>query len=188
METKELLTNFLSNTFTQDSAQHRLALTKEFLEYYFFTSHENQNLTYLLNKFINEKNENRDEFNALFGWGYRFFESFNRDNLYQLLATLESEVKNLPIAILYLPIVLPIYHLPRLSGWFRRNIRPNFLLDIKFDRDLIAGCAIVWQETYYDFSLRYFLNLNKPAIKKIIEDYLPKTEAAQAEIGQGKQI
>ena len=173
MESDQLLTIFLANTLTKDSAQHRLSLTKEFLEYYFFTKHENQNLIYLLNKFINEKKENRDEFNALFTWGYHFFDLFTKKNMYNLLTELENRVRDLPTAVVYLPFVLPVYALPKLSAWFRTNVHPNFIIDLKSDRDLIGGCAIVWKGTYHDFSLRYFLSIKKAAVKKIVDDFLP---------------
>ena len=170
-KTKELLEVILANTFTVSDFNHRLSLLKGFLEYQFFKPHENLNLFYLLNEFINSNKELRDEFNALSGWGQSFYDSFNKINFYQLVSSLEKEVSSSPTVTLYLPFVPRLYEVPKLASWFRQNVHPQTMIDIKLDRRLIGGTAIVWKGNYYDFSLRYYLAKSKESILKVIAGY-----------------
>ncbi len=172
VETEKMLETIIANTYTRNSLAHRLDLAKGFLEYYFFQGHENRNLIYLLNEYINLKKENRDEFNAMVAWSYPFFNQVNKSNFYGVLSRLETAMKALDGATIYLPIILPPYEHPKLCGWFRANVHPRFIIDLRFDRSLIGGCAIVYKGVYHNFSLRYFLERDKPAIKSVVEEYL----------------
>lgn len=169
---EQLLEIILSNTYSRQSLKHRLNLTREFLEFHFFSPHENQNLIYLLNRFVDQKKEGRDEFNALYTWGNDFFDSLKRENFYDYLEKISQAAREIPEAILYLPFMPPIYEEPKLCGWFRENVKPRFLISVKFNRNLIGGCALVWKGVYYDFSLRYYLTKSRVTIKKVVEEYL----------------
>lgn len=177
-----LLDIVLSNTFSRASLFHRLNLTREFLEYQYFKPHENNNLTYLLNEFIDLKRENRDEFTALFAWNAPFFNKFDLKNFYGLLEKIENEARKLPSAILHIPFPEPPYEISKLCDWFRMNVHPKFVIDTRFDRKLIGGCAIDYKGVHYDFSLRYFLEKNKASIKAVIEDYLNKPDELRGKV------
>lgn len=172
-----LLETILTNTYTKADLEHRLGLLKEFLEFQFFKPHQNLNLTYLLNDFINEKKEPRDEFNALFAWGFDFFNRFKEQNLYENLKEIGAQSLELPVVEMFLPIVLPIYEVPKLGNWLRENVSKNILVDLRLDPKLIGGCALAWKGTYRDFSLRFYIEKRKESVQKVIEDYLDKGES-----------
>ena len=167
----EILETILSNTFTKDDLKHRVYLLKEFLEERLFSTKKNTNLIYQLNEFFNQRKEKRDEFNALVAWGYGFFENFTAENLYARLEDLESKLSKLPTVTIYLPIFLPIYEVPKLGDWVRKNVQTGTIIDLKADPDLIGGCALVWKGTYKDYSLRYYLDKSKESIKKVVGGY-----------------
>lgn len=168
----DLLLTVLTNTFAKNSLQHRLKLLREFLEFKYFTPHKNDNLIFLLNEFFINRQESRDEFNALNAWGYDFYNQFSRENFYQKLNEINQVSQTLPEVAVYLPVELPIYDIPKLGTWFRTNVNDRAIIDIKFDRTLIGGCALAFGGNYQDFSLRYYLEKNKEAVRKLIEDFL----------------
>src|SRR3989338_2332956 len=176
----DTLETILSNTYTKKDLSHRLYLLREFLEERLFSEKKNANIIYQLNEFFEKKKEKRDEFNALVAWGYDFFEIFNTENLYTKLKEIEDKVGGLPVVTVYLPIFLPIYEIPKLGDWIRKNVQAGALVDLKADPQLIGGCALVWKGTYKDYSLRYYLDKSKEAIKRVVADYLPKSSLTAA--------
>ena len=56
--------------------------------------------------------------------------------------------------IITLAITLPKEETRRLEQWFRRNVDPQILLDIRKDPNIIGGCRIIWRGFEGDFSLR----------------------------------
>ena len=176
----EPLATILTNTYTRTTLNGRLSLLRQFLEYRYFTAHASPNLFFLLNEFFNQKGLSRDEFNALLAWDYPFYATFNRQNFYGAVEALEEEARKLPEVVLFLPFSPTIYEIPKLCGWVRQNVSPRTILNVKFDGSLIGGCSVVWKGVYHDFSLKYYLQKSKPAIKQVVEDYL--------KVGSGAQI
>lgn len=176
------LETILSNTYTKGDLQHRLTLLREFLEYQFFKPHEKANLVFLLNEFINKRGELRDEFNALMAWDYPFYSKFNKENVYDTLGQLEKEASKLPVVTIYLPFALPIFEAPRLGKWLRENIAGNIVAEIKTDPALIGGCSVVWNGTYQDFSLRFYIEKHKGTIQKVVGEYLTKNEKSELSV------
>lgn len=166
------LKTVLSNTYTKSSLMSRMILLRQFLEYQFFRPHQNSNLFYLINDYFSAEKISRDEFNAFTLWDYEFFNQFNRENFYARLESLEKESDLLPLVGVFLPFHPPIYEIPRLALWLRKNVSGETLMDLKFDQSLIGGCALVWRGVYHDFSLRYFIEKYKPGVKNEIEQFL----------------
>lgn len=63
-------------------------------------------------------------------------------------------IDKLPMATVTLAVSLPKEEVARLGRWFRRNIDPQVLLDLRQDPKIIGGCQIIWQGFEGDFSLR----------------------------------
>lgn len=177
----ELLETILTNTYTKEDLQHRLTLLREFMEYQFFKPHEKTNVVYLLNEFIDQKKESRDEFNALNAWDYPFYSRFNKENVYENLKEIEKEAEKLPVITIYLPFNLPIFEAPKLGKWLRANIDPKILAEIKSDPSLIGGCSLVYKGEYRDLSLRFYIEKHKEAIRKVLESYLERKEGVAAQ-------
>lgn len=63
-------------------------------------------------------------------------------------------IEKLPLVFITLAVSLPKEEIKRLGQWFRRNVHPQVLLDIRQDPKIIGGCQIIWQGFEGDFSLR----------------------------------
>jgi len=63
-------------------------------------------------------------------------------------------IEKLPVVILTLAIFPTKDETQQLERWFRRNVDPQILLDIRQDPKIIGGCRIIWQGFEDDFSLR----------------------------------
>lgn len=70
------------------------------------------------------------------------------------LKSLEQAIEKLPLAIVTLATTLPKEEIRRLGRWFRRNVNPQALLEIRQDKKMVGGCRIIWQGVEEDFSLR----------------------------------
>ncbi len=57
-------------------------------------------------------------------------------------------------AVITLAVSLPKEEIQRLRQWFRQNVHPQALLEIRQDKKIIGGCQIIWQGFEGDFSLR----------------------------------
>lgn len=63
-------------------------------------------------------------------------------------------IEKLPVVTLTLAIFPTKDETQQLERWFRRNVDPQILLNIRQDPNIIAGCRVIWQGFEGDFSLR----------------------------------
>lgn len=63
-------------------------------------------------------------------------------------------ISQLPTAVVTLAVSLPKEEVSRLGQWFRQNIGPKILLDLRQDKKIVGGCQVIWQGLEGDFSLR----------------------------------
>lgn len=93
-----------------------------------------------------------------------FLEQFNKNNLSQIIAGIEGNISKLQILTLYLPFEIN----DQITGNLGQKVRTTFnqllLLDIKYDPNLIAGCALVWKGIYKDYSLKAKIEQEKAQI------------------------
>ena len=82
-----------------------------------------------------------------------FLGSFNKDNLSQAITNLNSQIDKMPILTIYLPFEAEADILNQLGIKVRTTFGENFLMDIKYNPLLIAGCALSWKGIYKDYSL-----------------------------------
>src|SRR3989338_5603413 len=137
----------LQNTFSKTDYLRRLTILREFLEKKYFSD---GSITFL--DFLNQIKASQHDREATVFWEEHFFNLFTKDNL-------------------YLPVMLDDYQIDDLGRWFRTNINPEVLMDIKINLLMVSGCAYVWKGKYHDLSLHYFLSKKQSIINKIIEAY-----------------
>ena len=63
-------------------------------------------------------------------------------------------------AVITLAVTLPKKEIQRLGRWFRENVNPRVVLEVRLDPNLVGGCQIIWQGFEGDFSLRKKLKHN----------------------------
>ena len=77
-----------------------------------------------------------------------------KENIYQIFAQLEADVKNTSHLVIMLPFLLPPAQTSALGKWLREQFNASIFFEPKLDSNLIAGCALIWKGVYKDFSLR----------------------------------
>lgn len=63
-------------------------------------------------------------------------------------------IEKLPLVIITLAVSLTKEEIRRLGQWFRQNIDPQILLDLRRDAKILGGCQLIWQGMEGDFSLK----------------------------------
>ena len=156
----------LKKTFSKADYLRRVTILREFLEKKYFSD---GNTNFL--EFLTQIKASQHDREAAALWDENFFNLFTKDNLYLVINCLVSALKSLPILTVYLPVMLDDYQIDELGRWFRTNINPEVLMDIKINLLMVSGCAYVWKGKYHDLSLHYFLSKKQTVINKIIEAY-----------------
>lgn len=156
----------LQNTFTKTDYLKRLTYLREFLEQKFFAANPTSFADYLTS--VHASHYDRESMDK---WDESFFNLFTKDNLYLLINGLIEKMKGLQTLTLYLPVVLDDYQLDSLGKWFRQNLNPELIMDIRLNPDLISGCAYAWNGKYKDLSFKSFMSKKQDIISKILEAY-----------------
>lgn len=135
------LSTILNNTFTLTQLKHRVRILK----------------SYLLKALFGGEIEplSTADLNWLKSLPTPFYQQFNKDNTYQILAELENNIQKIIPLIIYLPFETDDQAILNISIFVRQTFnQPSLVLDIKYDPNLIAGCALSWKGVYKDYSLR----------------------------------
>lgn len=133
---------FLKDSFTRTEALRRLRLFRQFLTDKIFASKPKSELI---------SQEDGPWLESLASDALRLI---NKDNLNQYLDALEQTIVDIKPLVIFLPFELPLGELHALGSKIRSMLGPKFLIDIKLDPSLIAGCALVWGGVYKDFSIK----------------------------------
>lgn len=139
----EILTTILQDNFTLAQAKERLKSVKEELLKKFFGGEPQKELTSM---------------------PPAFYQNFTKDNVYDLLNSLETEINKLKILTMYLTFEPDDITLRSIGEFARKMFGPALLLDIKLDPGLIAGTALVWNGVYRDYSVRSNVEAKKSEI------------------------
>ena len=71
----------------------------------------------------------------------------------------------------YIPMLFGAQEYKRLGAWFREQVSPRMVLDIKIDPSVAGGCAFVWKGIYHDFSFKNFMSKHEAELKEAIRIY-----------------
>ncbi len=163
----KIISTMLKNTYTTDDLVERLGLMREFYSKRLFSDGENAVLREVLK-------DSCDEYTvlALEEW-VRVFkkESIQPLVVYEALDTVQEDLTGVPFLTLYVPVRFSHDQIESFGIWFRENVQPNILLTMHIDPRSTGGCGFVWNDTYYDFSLRYFIDKNREDIVEVFNKY-----------------
>ena len=129
------------NTYTVHDMAHRVRILRSYLEMQIFKKYVE----------ADQAPEDQAFINSL---GGEFLKQFNSDNIAQIFEAVEKKISQITPLVIYLPFEMPAQEIDRLGLNLRKDFGQNFFYEIKFDPDLIAGCALVWKGIYKDYSLR----------------------------------
>lgn len=155
----QILTTILQNTYTLTQLKHRLNILKSFLINSFFSNQTQVSLP-------------PSDLNWLKSLPPSFYQQFNKDNVYQIFADLENNIKSLQPLIVYLSFEADDSSTSQIGIFARKTFGSILLLDTKFDPNLIAGVALSFKGIYRDYSLRAKIEERKAEILEEFKKYL----------------
>lgn len=158
---KKLLEQILENTFTKSDLERRLRLLKQYLVKSLFRQVQAGKVTPEL---LNINSDIASDLEWLKSLPDTFFGHFNRQNLHELLNEMEKLAQNLATIVINLPIEFTEKEIFDIGSKARNIFKNNWLIDIKIDPSLIAGCSLVWDGVIKDYSLRAKIESEKQAI------------------------
>jgi len=162
----DLLAIILKDTFSSTQFKTRVRLLKSNLLKSFFGSNAQ-------NQDTSEGLPATQDLSWLKSLSESFYQKFNKDNVYNIFSSIEKLSANLPVLTMYLTFEPDSITLNQLGASTRQTFNsPSLLLDIKIDPNLIAGCALVWQGVYKDYSLRSKLEEKKAEISQEFKRFL----------------
>lgn len=166
----KIISTILRNTYTNDDLISRLAVMRKFYATVLYGSTFSGRMNDLSLSDVIPESLDDHILRAVTEWR----DTFARDGIqplvvYEALDAVEEEITGLPSATLYLPIRFEQKHIELFGKWFRSNVQPNIMLNIRVDPATAGGCALVWNSVYYDFSFKYFVMKQREQIVKVFD-------------------
>ncbi len=81
----------------------------------------------------------------------------------------ESEL--LPMMTLYVPVTFTDKQLAPISEWVRGNVANSILFDVHVDPKVVGGCAFVYKDRHFDWSLRRYLRSKRGMVTSLLNAY-----------------
>lgn len=135
-------------------------------------SQNEQERTITIENFCAQKGADADTLHALTAWERYFHEhASGAEEIIKTLHELEQNIHLLPSVVIYLPLIFDDQEIAKIAGWFRANVRKDMILEVKIDANVTGGCALIWNSTYHDFSLRYFMRKERAGIVSMLNAY-----------------
>ncbi|OGG32434.1 hypothetical protein A3I51_02595 [Candidatus Gottesmanbacteria bacterium RIFCSPLOWO2_02_FULL_38_8] len=166
MDVRQIQAIILSKTYTKTDYLRRVTLIREYLERRIYKEPE-----LLFPDYLNMIAASQFDVKALSHLDVHFFNLFTKDNLYLLINGLMDALRTLPVLTLYLAVILDEIQMDELGIWFRNNLNPELIIDVRCNPTIVSGCAYVWNNNYKDLSLHNFLSQKENIINKIIDAY-----------------
>lgn len=167
MDVNQIQQIILQKTYTKSDYIKRVSILREYLETKFF---KDGSLGFP--RFLETINISENDRETLLVLDEHFFNLFTKDNLYLIINGLTESLKALPILTLYLAVNLDDSQINLLGRWFRQNLNPELIMEIRCNPTLVTGCAYAWNNHYKDLSLHFLLAQKEELINKIIESYV----------------
>lgn len=155
----DLLSIFLQNTYSLASLKHRLRILKLKLSHDFYGGEVSESFSPQDLAWINSLPQ-------------PFLEKFTKDNLSEIFADMEEKINKLQTLVIFLPFETNDEVIQLIGAKARSTFTNQLLLDIKFDPNLIAGCAFSFRGIYKDYSLRARIEDKKETILASFKQFL----------------
>jgi hypothetical protein len=160
----------LSNTFSRQAADHRIALLKAFLEDTVYSGAYSQPSLEVLQGYLAD-HADEETAQAMAAWGEQFYGDLTADTMYDTVHGIEDALAQSPQVVLYVPVRLPEASLEHIGTWFRESIQQRTLFEVHVDPSVIGGCGFIWNGHYYDYSLSRLLHERRDDIAETLSTY-----------------
>lgn len=168
-----VLKELLKNTYTDNDLHRRLRLLQECLEKLHYE--EPQQMRVLPQqkqiKKIVEEIVPKDDQSTILALSEEVWNHFTPATVATKMTDLLSESDTLPKMILYIPVAFTDTQLAPLSEWARAEVEPGLLFEIHVDPKVVGGCAFVYKDNHFDWSLRRYLRAKRGMVTSLLNAY-----------------
>ena len=168
MTKEKLLETILKTSYSKVEIYRRIRLWRSFLESEFFGKGKKSSLS----EFLKKEAADPEDAKVMDDWGDGFFDTFTKDNAYEITDALTEAIKNLPLVNLYVPFEPGQKDIEAYGVWFRANVDQYMILEVHLDASVFGGCAFSIDGRYYDYSLRHRLETKTNQIHDILGRFL----------------
>lgn len=158
----QILEQILATTYTLSSLHKRIRALKAYLTTKFFKPEKES------------EEVSKDDLTWINSLGEDFPKNFSAENLYTTFDTLDQKIKSLKFLTLYLSFLPNDSEVKQISDKLRTDYGKNFLFDIKVNPELVAGCGMVWNGVYKDYSLQGRIDAHKEEILGLFKQYMQR--------------
>lgn len=157
MQSTSKFTHLVSQVYTLHQLHERMQFLKSYLKSQIFGD--------------KDSSFNSDDMTWLSAQPADLTADITKDNLDKVFEDLEKQAKELKTLVIFTATDFPPATIKDLALKVRKDFGENFLIDLKSDPNLIAGCALVWNGVYRDYSLRGKMNEKKEDILSILKKW-----------------
>lgn len=172
MEQQEVIQKILANTYTEIDAARRLLLLHDFADHISYGTTTGSAADYagmLMERYRDSVDQVTAE--AVAAWGPEVIALCAGSSGSATLASLKAAIDSLPEMTLYVPVMLAPTDIASIGEWCRAQVHPQVLLTMRIDSSVIGGCAVVWNDAYWDFSIEYFMEKYKAEFTGILDEF-----------------
>ena len=161
-----------SQTYTVTDLHRRLRLMQEALESVLFAPPQQLRVPPLLTRLTEALAAAAEEDRtALLSLEESIWNSFTPATVTASMQNIHTQADALPVMKLYVPVHFTDKQLAPLAAWARAEVEPGLLFEVMVDPQVVGGCAFVYKDTHFDWSLRRYLRAKKGMITALLNAY-----------------
>jgi hypothetical protein len=156
---EKILDKILITTYTMGSLKRRLKALKSRLSEQFYGGDTNIEMVH-------------EESNWLNTYGVQFLSDFQKETFYQSIGKIEQLVNQIKPLTIYISFPADEESIKNIGIKVRETYSQKVVIDLKYDPDLIGGCAFIWNGVYRDYSIRNTLKLDREKLLESFKSFL----------------
>lgn len=168
-----IIQTLLKTTYTVSDLHRRLRVMQEVLESVLYEEQQQLRMVGLAKRRgeILKQIANADDAAVLMNLGDALWQDFTPATLMIKMNTMLTESAALPTMTLYVPVAFTEKQLAPISEWVRGNVVANILFEVHVDPKVVGGCAFVYKDRHYDWSLRRYLRSKRGMVTSLLNAY-----------------
>ena len=169
-----VLEYLLSRTYTYTDLHRRLRLLQESLEEVIYDEPQQIRVVPIAErrqKAIKEKTLEESDAIVLNEMEEKLWEIFTPKTVVSEVKGLMVASDKLPVMTLYVPVFFTEVQLAPISEWARGQVEQNLLFEVLVDPKTVGGCAFVYKDTHFDWSLRRYLRAKRGMVTSLLNAY-----------------
>lgn len=167
------LKHFHSQSYTITDLHRRLRLMQEVLESVLYDQPQQLRVSPLIDRIkqsVHTLAEEADEA-LLLSLDEAVWNDFTPATVTARLTKVRDEADQLPVMKLYVPVHFADKQLAPIAEWARSEVAPGLLFEVTVDPKVVGGCAFVYKDTHFDWSLKRYLRAKKGMITSLLNAY-----------------